>query len=1174
MCFKYLRKRERANQDLAGEQSFDSESEKPHGSSVELDKIQSPVASPSTLMFSLFSTASGKSIQINEAALQKARIRYNLGEEENIISNNDINNSDEKDQKACESRSDNAIAERNVPAGEETALSSNIDVSAGEGSPRSSLPEASVSNNLSISDKYPSPESEKPPHDSNKSDKATPNEDKETIHRTPANTAVRRPTRKGFVPPRILSNPPPSVLRSNPLEEKAEPNTKETTADPAKKEKAKTSGFLSFPYRALTSTAPLDLPTVEDIAEGRFHFTRAECGEALRDVFGFPDPGARDERNPKAANPENPKSTESAVHPARWRRLLVSLGAHAPSCTEVVCGEMVRAAMLQVRDIFCKSSGRWPTPPSSPAAAPLFTPTSTAMCVCLRYNREFVEGDRPLFRKITEGDVSAAVLGVVTVVAISHERDTPHTRLIRVSDGFYHLQAALDVPLNRLVREGGLSVGRKIAVCGARCLLRAPCPPTDCLGEVVLRYNYNCVRPVSAESKVGFCLFEPLALGIGEVHPHGGLVPALEGVVVRVLPPFFVNQSHLSTGGGNARERHARFANPTPPSAHSIKTIRNFTSQLRYEHSLSTQHEDGGGEGAARIKVSCVASILLRCEGGDALIQHWKEIPEPERGSSHTTEGDEEAYYSQLPVEGSAVVVYGVNPSRSQTAGPPFPHAKLFYASRALHYQPRPSPNLPPSDGRPTYASLNPGEEPFKMGGVVDLAGVFVGAQKTMQGTFYLFLLSDGKYAILQVPLPSPTRAIALEVPAKAEGGGFIVMNSTFICYEDPKCGSDCARLFANEYTLCTQRASSPAAKAAMAALSAQAKAFERGDVKYAARRAEIFRSASEAPSAGHADHPYPAPAPHPNDKDRPLINHSHPNEEETMALAQNLMSFHPVEPLHSLTAVAANGKRVPYYLRENHPAKAGLNGGVVFPKPTIEAAKSTPASLSTSSTSQENKNPKNYYHWYGNLIEMAFVRTAIPMPSSLSSAHRVEDGEAVIIFSETQRDLSPSGALLRPEIANPPPSRQASRVCRVKWRYGSSGEVGKGEIRDPAVLDSLLEPCISAQTLITTSVDIRQIEFSIPRTELLNRWRSSTGFWWRLLTQSRVLEGPDSAERPAEDENECALWLASEWRIAQKLIKDALNGVLFKFTVRENVMERVFYVTNNCFVSQMFCDS
>lgn len=934
---------------------------------------------------------------------------------------------------------------------------------------------------------------------------------------------------------------------------------------------------LSFPYRRFLAEAPSrttttmsttnpvapSLPTYASIAAEAFKFQFTECGRELAAALGAPTD------RPLTAAP---------VEAEHWRALLVSLGASPALCTVFWCRQMATSSLLQLREMAARNA-------ASPDGAAVFSPVAAAVLLCLRYNKEIIAGDRPPLRKLVEGDIPPASLMVLSVSQICDERAAPHVRLVRLSDGFYHVKASLDIPLSTLVNDGALCPGRRLAVCGAKLLLQGQCSPEECPQQTVMSINFNCVRPVADSTPLGLVLAEPDPLPISAVHPLGSLVPAIEGVVARILPAFYLNQS----GGAPGGER-----DPGGAAVRGPRTVRNGPAQRAYygklAKTLALSTERLAAEGAppaeakAGSRVSRVVSILLhsvdRNSDGvmeEALVQHWENCDDEEawvRGVLASDDSMDGAGSLSVPKEGTRVIVYALTPARSQTASAPFERAKLFYSSRTLHFSaaqlrssrggaqaPEGSPAQDGGSQRHTYTELSSATT-LTMGCAVDVLGLCTGTLSADCGLLALLLLADGAYVLLQVAVPSAARELSVPLPAPTElPAQLLIQNATFISHEDTQAGSDCARVFASEYTVATTRARHVAGHPRLFAeqyRTALLARYHATRVKCDARRDEIFRCCVEEPppsfpaatiaGAGSTVPPHAA------------NGGVSARTSGTVGAPNSHHHNHNHQPASGASA-SAEDRRVPYYLRNRSaggppPASAGGGlrpSGVVFPE---QAPRSPPTRAIA-----EGGPTSTHYHFYGNVTALHAVLC--------SDAVREE---RVPLYRHNAASLD---GMFRPAAAGTRPHGQLLTGIDVTWRFGAADQTRTARITDARLLDTMMDACISAEKLSSLCGDQRH--------PLLHRQRAAGlpttstregGAWWKLLCHSvTAAKGPGAPQAMNVPSGDAMPWSESEWTTALWLLREKVKEVLFKFTVGPDgsTIRKVFHVADSCPVAAMF---
>lgn len=797
-------------------------------------------------------------------------------------------------------------------------------------------------------------------------------------------------------------------------------------------------------------TPPVEAPPLAAIVSGTFSFERRHCSDTLLHLLGLAEGDAQ-------------------VRVGHWRRLLLTLGAIESHCSTQWCQQMVMSSLVEARRIHLTEDH-----------ASAFSIHAAATQLCAKYNEEIVNGARPALRKVVEGDVPAASLMVLYLSSISEDYAAPHMRIVRISDGFYHLKVQLDVPLTNLVREGRLRSGAVLSICGSKLLLQRQCHPTECIDEVILALQYNCVRQVAADTELGFCHAEPPPLPLHLVHPMGGLVSALEGVVTRVLPPFFIAQ------------------HPSP----AAKIVRNFLAQCQADDRLAvsdarqpTTHDANTTSGSQRL--SRVSSLTLEGPDGTALIQYWESC-----ANGCTVTGED---YS-LPQEGTTIIVYALNPSRTQVAVAPFGNSKVFFSPRSLHFVTQP---VPVHQRRHIVTTAAAVETSMQMGSAIDVAGLFLEDAVSEQGRLVVLQLLDGSFVLLQVPLPTPTKALAFTTPSAA-GMPLLILNATLVHQEDPQVGSDCMRLFASEFTAVTQRATGAYLKEVWTEVSSSLLRKTTRDQKIVARLREIIRCASTPPSLQSNGR---GPA------------------------ATSIISYERDTPIRETTE-----HRVPYYMRSGAAAPAAQPRGVVIPRPSNAAS---PVSAAPSAAS-----PPGFrdFHFYGNIVRLTRC---------------VSGGASYTVYSEDGPSVYP----LQLRTSN---EKQPSPACfEVTWRYASQQDTCTARIQKPAVLEELLEPAISMSKLLTFTSDEKNIEVALQRSETIARCApSERRRWWTLMNCSFLCPVDGLS---GEEEGGVLLWMDMEWRSALTALKGALTHCLYKFTLHDGMIDQVHYITDKCNVAAMF---
>ncbi|CAJ1023844.1 BRCA2 repeat/BRCA2, oligonucleotide/oligosaccharide-binding, domain 1, putative [Leishmania shawi] len=847
-------------------------------------------------------------------------------------------------------------------------------------------------------------------------------------------------------------------------------------------------------------------PSLSSITSLAFSFKGSDCGSVLGALLGA-------------------SSTET-VQVGQWHAMLIKLGASPNHCTIKWCRHALVSAMARMHFMATASSG---------ALSSAFSPLTVLLCVMQMYNAEMVNGERPALRKMVEGDISSTSLVVLCMSSICEERNSPHMRIVTLSDGVYHLKVTCDVPLSSLIREGVLRPGQRMAVCGAKSLLHGQCAPTECEEQVVLSINYNCVRAVAQQTPLGVCNGEPLPLPLSLVHPLGGLVPAIEGVVARVLPSFFISQEV---------EASATTADGAPDVRHRVvKTVRSTHAQLQVSDRLRREVEaPAGGDAAEPKPLLRVTSLLVVNDKAEALLQQWERVDE----RALLTDDDEG---TSLPVEGSWVTLYAVNPAKSRTAATPFSRAKLFFSSRKLHYVPSKGPL---QHLRRIWQSTTDYSSITGVGDVADVCGLYMGSHRNNQGTFVLLLMRNDTYAFLQIPAPSVGRVLSLPIPT-TERLPLVLLNATFLTGEDSVAGSDCCRLFANEYTVLLQRSMQANLKEALETAAQLRGLVDAVPQKYASRRAEVFRCLDEGdPSGGlgfssttlSSCGALSAPEVPPNVwRDAPPVN-------------SGAAATPPVPQQRE--------GRLPYYLRQdNNSRRAGKLQGVVLSSsiPLIPAgptaiqgpygATTVHPGVCESLTRPPNLVVADRSHHYGNIADLMFL---FDPPLNRRAWHPLTDPIQATHASAAQQG-------------------EHFKYVQLCWRLSAdSADDMTCRLGEISALGTVLESVCPLQELCSVIADERHIDVSLARSERLLQWRrqDALSVWWRFFTNSRVLDTPADLDGAS---SQYLWWLPVEWAEAMRTVNAKLQLAFFFFSLSGEVLRHVRLISDCCNVAELPCD-
>jgi len=170
-----------------------------------------------------------------------------------------------------------------------------------------------------------------------------------------------------------------------------------------------------------------------------------------------------------------------------------------------------------------------------------------------RYERELVQASRPFLRKILEKDFTSEAHLVLMLVDYDESSD-----IFLVSDGWYCVAASFDQGLRKIFQEGKLQPGFKFHVCGASVSRNeGGFSPLDLpennlflvkqknVSTPVMILSQNCTLPAEWDAKLGLQSKSPFFVKrIGSISHHAGTqVPAIRGVLVRRFQTIYVERT-------------------------------------------------------------------------------------------------------------------------------------------------------------------------------------------------------------------------------------------------------------------------------------------------------------------------------------------------------------------------------------------------------------------------------------------------------------------------------------------------------------------------------------------------------------------------------------------------------------------------------------------------------
>ncbi|XP_065041026.1 protein BREAST CANCER SUSCEPTIBILITY 2 homolog B-like [Musa acuminata AAA Group] len=185
-----------------------------------------------------------------------------------------------------------------------------------------------------------------------------------------------------------------------------------------------------------------------------------------------------------------------------------------------------------------------------------------------RYEREVNYGHRSVLKKILDGDASPASMMVLCVSAIHstsrptmlkandsnypdedikklYDSSSTETKFncqtrIELTDGWYSLDALLDVWLSKQLAAGKLFVGQKLRICGAGlCGWVGPVSSLEASKTVHMLIHINGTYRAQWDEKLGFCKRISAPLAFSCIKASGGKIPRTLVGITRVYPVLY-----------------------------------------------------------------------------------------------------------------------------------------------------------------------------------------------------------------------------------------------------------------------------------------------------------------------------------------------------------------------------------------------------------------------------------------------------------------------------------------------------------------------------------------------------------------------------------------------------------------------------------------------------------
>uniref|UniRef100_A0ACD5TRR7 Uncharacterized protein n=1 Tax=Avena sativa TaxID=4498 RepID=A0ACD5TRR7_AVESA len=184
-----------------------------------------------------------------------------------------------------------------------------------------------------------------------------------------------------------------------------------------------------------------------------------------------------------------------------------------------------------------------------------------------RYDREVYNGHRSAIKKILEGNALPSLMMVLCISAVYSHPDVNNPKLeagmrdenensidnksllatkknipahIELTDGWYAVEASLDVPLSEQLQKRKLFIGQKLRIWGASlCGWTGPVSFHEISGTVKLMVHVNGCYRARWDDPLGFCKHVGPPLAFNCIKPSGGRVPRTLVGVARIYPILY-----------------------------------------------------------------------------------------------------------------------------------------------------------------------------------------------------------------------------------------------------------------------------------------------------------------------------------------------------------------------------------------------------------------------------------------------------------------------------------------------------------------------------------------------------------------------------------------------------------------------------------------------------------
>ncbi|XP_058787190.1 protein BREAST CANCER SUSCEPTIBILITY 2 homolog B-like [Vicia villosa] len=231
-----------------------------------------------------------------------------------------------------------------------------------------------------------------------------------------------------------------------------------------------------------------------------------------------------------------------------------------------------------------------------------------------RYEREVNHGHRSTIKRIFEGDGLPSSMMILCISSIHSDHVLESGTLVEaqtgnqsreavqveLTDGWYSINAILDVPLSKQLAAGRLFVGQKLRIWGAGlCGWNGPISPLEVSSTVSLFLHINGTYRVHWAERLGFCKVAGPPLAFKSIKSEGGLIPQTLAGITRIYPILY--KERLSSGQSVVISERMENKITELHNQRRSAVVDNIVSEYQKEGSGS--HIYGDSEGAKIYKM-------------------------------------------------------------------------------------------------------------------------------------------------------------------------------------------------------------------------------------------------------------------------------------------------------------------------------------------------------------------------------------------------------------------------------------------------------------------------------------------------------------------------------------------------------------------------------------------